>query len=156
MSSFRRRSNRYVVRSKRNSERHIKAGQINLPDAASTYSGYVWTAPAACTVRSIKLDIGMSAPGSNPIANHAIAYALVVVREGYNANALYYPAIEVDMYNPTMDVLISGVVTDTAVEDHKWNSIGRKFKAGDRMALLVKSTADNAFSIFEISFSVLT
>ena len=53
-----------------------------------------------------------------------------------------------------MDVLISGVITDTAVEDHKWNSIGRKLKAGDRLALLVKSTWDNAFSIFELSFSV--
>ena len=156
MSSFRRRSNRYVARPKRNSDRHIKAGQINLPDAASTYSGYVYTAAMAQTVRSIKLDIGMSTPGHSPIANQAIAYALVVVREGYQANGLHYPAIAEDLYSPTMDVLISGVITDTAVEDHKWNSIGRKLKAGDRLALLVKSTWDNAFSIFELSFSVLT
>jgi len=157
MSSFRRRSNRYVARPKRNSERNIKAGQINIPDAASTYSGYVYTAGMAQTVKSIKLDIGMSAPGVDPqISNQAIAYALVVVREGYNANPLSYPAIEVDMYNPTMDVLISGVITDTAVEDHKYNMIGRKLKQGDRLCLLVKSTYANAFCVFEMSFSVLT
>ena len=156
MSSFRRRSARYVVRPKRNAERHIKAGGYALQDANVTYTGYVYTAESAQTVKSIKLDIGMSETGTATMANHAIAYALVVVREGYNANNLNYPAVTDDLYNPTMDVLISGVVTDTAVEDHKWNSIGRKLKQGDRLCLLVRSTAGNAMAIFEMSFSVLT
>ena len=58
------------------------------------------------------------------------SYALVVVREGYNANGLNYPAVADDLYNPTMDVLISGILTDNGVEDHKWNAIGRKLKKG--------------------------
>jgi len=156
MSSFRRRSARYVARPKRNAERHIKASHYGLQDANVTYTGYVYTAESAQTVKSIKLDIGMSETETVTMANHAIAYALVVVREGYNANALNYPAVADDLYNPTMDVLISGVVTDTTVEDHKYNMIGRKLKAGDRLCLLSRSTAGNAMTIFELSFSVLT
>ena len=155
MSSFRRRSNRYVVRPKRNAERHIRAGEISMPAVGTTYTGYVYTAKQAQTVRSIKLDIGLTKQSSE-VTNESVAYALVVVREGYNANGLSYPATEEDLYNPTMDVLISGVITDTAVEDHKWNSIGRKLKEGDRICLLVRSNWNNAFSVFELSFSVLT
>ena len=66
-----------------------------------------------------------------------VPYALVVVREGYNANPLNYPAITDDLYNPTMDVLISGILTDNAVEDSKYNAIGRKLKKGDRICLIV-------------------
>ena len=71
----------------------------------------------------------------------AVPYALVVVREGYNANTLTYPAITDDLYNPTMDVLISGILTDNAVEDHKSNAIGRKLKKGDRICLIVAAPA---------------
>ena len=157
MSSFRsRRSARYVARPKRNAERHIKASNYGLQDANVTYTGYVYTAESAQTVKSIKLDIGMSETGTVTFENHAIAYALVVVREGYNANSLNYPAVADDLYNPTMDVLISGVITDTTVEDHKYNMIGRKLKQGDRLCLLSRSTAGNAMTIFELSFSVLT
>ena len=155
MSSFRRRSNRYVARPKRNAERHIRAGEIYMPDAGTTYTGYVYTASSAQTVRSIKLDIGMANPGPTA-TNEAFAYALVVVREGYNANAISYPATSSDLYNPTMDVLISGVITDSGVEDHKYNSIGRKLKTGDRLCLLVRSAKDTAGGVFEMSFSVLT
>ena len=57
--------------------------------------------------------------------------------EGYNANSIVWPAITTDLYNPTMDVLISGVLTDGGVEDHKYNAIGRKLKTGDRLCLLL-------------------
>ena len=155
MSSFRRRSARYVARPKRNAERHIRAGTIPMLDPEITYTGYVYTAGSAQTVRSIKLDLGLFT-GTDNQANKGCSYALVVVREGYQANALNYPALTTDMYNPTMDVLISGVVTDESVEDHKFNNIGRKLKTGDRICLIVRSISGTALCTFELSFSVLT
>ena len=86
-----------------------------------------------------------------------VPYVLVHVREGYNANTITYPAITTDMYNPTADVLISGILTDNAVEDHKYNMIGRKLKSGDRLALIYYSSASGEVRVqFEINFSVLT
>ena len=154
MSSFRRRSNRYVPRIKRNAERHIRAGKMDLPDYATTYTGYVYTAGSAQTVKSIKLDIGQNA--GTGVSQQGVVYAIVVVREGYQANGLNWPALTTDMYNPTMDVLISGVLTDAAVEDHKWNAIGRKLKAGDRICLIARGTEGASHLNFELSFSVLT
>ena len=92
-------------------------------------------------------------------AQAAVPYALVVVREGYNANTLNYPAITNDLYNPTMDVLISGVLTDGGIEDHKYNSIGRKLKIGDRICLIVYAINTDGSPVelvFEMNFSVLT
>ena len=154
MSSFRRRSNRYVPRIKRNAERHIRGGRMDLPDGAITYTGYVYTAGSAQTVKSIKLDIGQNTGGITP--QTGVVYAIVVVREGYDANGLVWPALTTDLYNPTMDVLISGVLTDSAVEDHKWNAIGRKLKAGDRICLIARGTEGPSHLNFELSFSVLS
>ena len=154
MSSFRRRSARYVVRPKRNSERHIRAGSITMADSALTYTGYVYTAGAAQTIKSIKLDIG--AWQTTGYQSNGAAYAIVVVREGYQANSLNFPALTTDLYNPTMDVLMSGVLTENSTEDHKYNSIGRKLKAGDRICLIVKGMENNSAVMFELSFSVLT
>ena len=66
------------------------------------------------------------------------------VPEGYNANTITYPALTADLYNPTDLVLISGVLTDGTVEDHKSNFIGRKMKAGDRLALIFYSGVQQA------------
>ena len=115
---------------KRNAERVVRAGESTLA-GGTQQTAYTYTADQACTVRSIKLDIGMDTGGL--VAPVVIPYALVVVREGYNANPLNYPAITDDLYNPTMDVLISGILTDNAVEDSKYNAIGRKLKKGDRI-----------------------
>ena len=109
-----------------------------------------------CTVKSIKLDIGMMYAAG---AQAAVPYALVVVREGYNANTLNYPAITNDLYNPTMDVLISGVLTDGGIEDHKYNAIGRKLKIGDRICLIVYAINTDGSPVelvFEMNFSVLS
>ena len=56
-------------------------------------------------------SIGLWSSYSQCTRGEAVAYALVVVREGYNPNQLNWPAVSTDMYNPTMDVLISGVLT---------------------------------------------
>ena len=71
----------------------------------------------------------------------------------------FWPAITTDLYNPTMDVLISGVLTDGGVEDHKYNAIGRKLKTGDRLCLLyyaALNNGSNASVTFEMNFSVLS
>ena len=58
---------------------------------------------------------------------------------------------------PTNLVLISGILTDAAVEDHKYNMIGRKMKKGDRLALIIQNRGEGAQTVsFEISFSVMT
>ena len=68
-----------------------------------------------------------------------------------------YSALVDDMYNPTMNVLISGVITDPVAEDQKHNMAGRKMKAGDRLALIFYNAANIGSEVtFEINFSVLT
>ena len=151
-----RKSRRYVSRPKRNAERVVRAGQSTLT-GGTQQTAYTYTADQACTVRSIKLDIGMDTGGL--VDAVVVPYALVVVREGYNANPLNYPAITDDLYNPTMDVLISGILTDNAVEDSKYNAIGRKLKKGDRICLIVYApagTTANPTVFFEMNFTVLT
>ena len=149
-----RRSNRYVARPKRNSERIIRGGSA-VVEVSPQQAVYTWTAPEACTVKSIKLDMGAV---NMTAALGAVVYALVRVPEGYNVNTLNYPALTEDLYNPTELVLLSGIITDNAVEDHKWNKIGRKMKKGDRIALVVAniSSASQVTVMFELSFSVLT
>ena len=150
-----RKSRRYVSRPKRNSERVVRAGQSAVA-TGTQQTAYTYTATQACTVKSIKLDLGMMYSAG---AQAAVPYALVVVREGYNANTLNYPAITNDLYNPTMDVLISGVLTDGGIEDHKYNNIGRKLKIGDRICLIVYAINTDGSPVevvFEMNFTVLT
>ncbi len=154
MARFRRFRRSYGAKTKRNAERVVRAGQSQLT-SGTQQTAYTYTATQACTVKSIRLDLGMTSVAA---ISTSVPYALVLVREGYNANPLVYPAITDDMYNPTQDVLISGVLTDGSVEDHKFNMIGRKMKKGDRLCLIVYGTGDSGTTIvvFEMNFSVLT
>ena len=150
-----RKSRRYVSRPKRNAERVIRAASSAVT-VGTQQTAYTYTAAQACTVKSIKLDLGMTL---GDVGTTTVPYALVVVREGYDANTLNYPAIGNDLYNPTMDVLISGILTDGGIEDHKYNAIGRKLKKNDRICLIVYASAGSAGAVvvaFEMSFSVLT
>ena len=152
MSSFRRRSyRRYVARPKRNAERIIRGGSSSVASGTQQIA-YTWTAKESCTIKSVRLDLGSGAVAS------IVPYVLVRVPEGYNANTIVYPAVADDMYNPTEMVLISGILTDPTVEDHKSNWIGRKMKAGDRLALIIFNggVGGDAVVSFELSFSVLT
>ena len=152
MFRSRRSSRRYISRPKRNAERVVRGG-VSTIGAGTQQIAYTFTAKEACLARSIKLDVGVTTPGSAT----CIPYVLVLVQEGYNANTITYPAVTDDMYNPTMNVLISGVITDPVTEDHKANMIGRKMKAGDRLALILYNAANIGSDVsFEINFSVLT
>ena len=107
-------------------------------------------------MKSIKLDIG-STNASEDVYNKVQPYVLALVPEGYNANPIAYPALTDDLYNPTSFVLISGILTDAALEDNKYNMLGRKMKKGDRLALIIMNKSDGPHTIsFEISFSVMT
>ena len=113
---------RYVRRSfraKRNAQRVVRGGTSAIATGTQQVA-YTYTAREACVAKSIKLDVGVTVPGSTT----SIPYVLVLVQEGYNANQISYPALTDDMYNPTMNVLISGVITDAATEDHKFNMVG--------------------------------
>ena len=145
-----------VVRPKRNSERILRGG-TSVINPATQQVAYTFLAMDACVVKSIKLDVGKTTGVS--VANaEPLPYVLVHVREGYNANSIGWPAINTDMYNPTGDVLISGVLTNDAVEDHKWNMIGRKIKPSDRLCLIFYNpdTVNSQVVSFEMNFSVLT
>ena len=133
----------------------IRAG-VSAVASYTQQTAYTYTATEACTVKSIKLDLGMTLGAE--MASTNVPYVVVVVREGYNANTISYPAITDDLYNPTMDVLISGILTDGGVEDHKYNAIGRKLKKGDRICLIVHAAgeASTVLVAFEMNFTVLT
>ena len=57
-----RKSRRYVARPKRNAERVVRAGQSTIT-GGTQQTAYTYTADQACTVKSIKLDIGMDSGG---------------------------------------------------------------------------------------------
>ena len=155
MARFRRAS-RGFARPKRNAERILRGG-VSLISGGSTQVAYTYTATQACVVRSFKLDVGCTRGHIEENNNVTIPYVMVHVREGYAANALTYPALTDDMYNPTNDVLISGVLTDSQAEDHKSNMIGRKLKAGDKVALIFRNAVSVETTVeFELNFSVLT
>ena len=150
MARFRRYIRR-SFRSKRNAQRVIRGGSSTIATATQQVA-YTYTAREACVAKNIKLDVGVTTPGSST----GIPYVLVLVQEGYNANQIIYPALTDDMYNPTMNVLISGVITDPSVEDHKFNMVGRKMKPGDRLALIFYNAGSISSDVsFEINFSVL-
>ena len=152
---------RYIRKSfkKRNSDRVIRAGSSKIVGQTQQIA-YTYTAPEACTVKSIKLDVGATTASSTTVPDTvALPYVLVVVPEGYDANAINYPALSDDMYNPTNLVLISGILTDQTSEDHKYNMIGRKLKKGDRLALVFRNPQEAAVGTtvsFEINFSIMT
>ena len=155
MARFRRRSTRGYLGRKRNVDRKLPCGYSDVA-AGTAQTAFTYTATVACTVKSLKLDIGANLVSGTGEA--ALVYALVHVREGYNPQPLNWPVVAGDLYNPTMDVLISGVLTDTALEDHKTNMIGRKLKTGDKLALMVlNGSATSSCRVhFELPFSVLT
>jgi len=154
MPPFSRRFRRAVyARRKRNAERIIRSGVAAVGVGVQS-AVYTYTAAKACVAKNIKLDIGATEQGTTTIG---CPYVLVVVREGYNPNLITYPALTDDLYNPTMDVLISGVLTDSKSEDHKSNFIGRKLKAGDRLCLIVFNSVGSSLAtvMFECSMSIL-
>ena len=154
MPRFTRRFRRAVyARQKRNVERIIRSGSAGIANG-SQQAVYTYTATKACVAKNIKLDIGALETLSKEVA---APYVLVVVREGYNPNPIHWPALTDDVYNPTMDVLISGVLTDNTLEDNKSNYIGRKLKAGDRLCLIVYNTASvsSIGVLFECSMSIV-
>ena len=153
MPPFSRRFRRAVyARRKRNTERIIRSSFATV-NAGTQSAVYTYTAAKACVAKNIKLDFGAIEGTAGDIA---CPYVLVVVREGYNPNNITFPATTNDLYNPTMDVLISGVLTDATSEDHKSNFIGRKLKAGDRLCLIVYNTLSAAVSVmFECSMSIV-
>ncbi len=146
---YRRNYRRANRRTSRPTERIIRADNPVLTTPGATVTSFMYTASEPQTVTKFKLDTGIQGTFTG-----TLAYALVVVPEGYSANPLTYPATSTDLYNPTVNVLISGVLTDTAVEDHKSSSYSRKLKTGDRIALLYNPTAASQVG-YEISFTTI-
>ena len=148
------RSYRPYKKAKRPTERIIRAAQTTVASQTTT-TGYVWTCDTPSTVCQIKLDAGMDRDPCSALQN-TIAYALVYVPEGYNANTLNFPALANDLYNPTKYVFISGVLNSINNEDHKYTRYGRKCSPGDRIALLFyNSDAAAQTAAFESSFTVV-
>ena len=155
MARYYRSYRRPIRKTSRPTNKIIRASNATLP-ARTTSTGYLYTATEPLTVMGIKLDTGAVA-NIDTAAGVTIAYCLVHVREGYNVDNITYPALADDMYNPTNDVILSGVITDSTAEDHKYARIGRKMKPGDRLALLyfLEAATGTATVSFEINFTTL-
>ena len=123
------------VRNKRQTERIIRSNSGSVPSGNTTVA-YIYEAESPVTITNWELDIlNRSTPSTTPTTANLIPYALVIVKQGYNANNITFPALSDDMYNPTKAVVISGVQSGTS-EDHKRSRYSRKLEIGDRVALL--------------------
>jgi len=134
----------------RPTDRTVRAG-TNTATAGTQSTMYMYTATDPCTATRFRLDIGT-------ITELPCVYALVYVPEGYDVNTITYPATTVDLYNPTMNVLISGVITDNQVEDHKSSRYSRKLRIGDRIALILYNPVGNASAVtvnWELNFTTV-
>jgi len=146
------RSRPYRRRS-RPTDRVIQA-QTTTASPVTTVVAYNYLADEPVTATNFRLDIGTSA-NSAPIA-----YALVVVPDGYNANTLTYPtSAPTNFYEPVQNVLISGVISinNNGLEDHKSSRYSRKLKEGDRIALLIYNAYASAAQpvAWEMSFTTV-
>ena len=143
---------RYAYKTKRPTDRIIQAGTATVP-AASQVIGYVFEATDPCTATKFKLDCGLLSSTSA-----GQAYALVYVPHGYNVNNIVYPSVPpANMYEPSQNVLISGVLTNNGTEDQKYCRYGRKMRPGDRIALIFRnSSGQNPEEIgFELNFTTV-
>ena len=146
------RRRRIFKRSSRPTERIVRAGSTGQISTGNQVSAYVYTATDPNTATRFKLDTGFSAS----TAGGPVVYALVYVPEGYNINNIVYPAVTDDIYNPTKNVLLSGVLTDNAIEDHKSTSYSRKMAVGDRIALIYyNASSSQVDASFELSFTTV-
>ena len=149
---YRRRRYTRARKAKRPTDRVIRAGTTGPITPGTQADAYVFEADTPCTTVNFKLDCGANTNSAT------LAYALVYVPEGYNINTINYPAVTDDLYNPTKNVLISGILTDQEMQDHKYSRIGRKMATGDRIALIFYNW--NTISVshqasFELSFTTM-
>ena len=146
------RSRRSAPRAKRPTDRIIQGRTSNV--AGSTeLTIFQWTATVPCTATNFKLDIGSATQDEIQV----FPYVLVHVPQGYGTNSINYPSSpSLQLYEPTKNVLISGVVTDPTTEDHKWCRYGRKCQEGDSIALIIKNPVVTSFECaWELSFTTV-
>lgn len=138
---------RRSYKTKRPSNRIIRAGTAIIDPQAQSV-GYIYEAVDPQTASNFKIDLGIGSPAS------VMPYVLVYIPEGYDATTINYPAVTLDLYNPTKNVLINGVLTSDESEDHKYSRYGRKMAPGDRIALVFLNTKTSIVSVsYQISFS---
>ena len=112
----------------------------------------MWEAEEAGTITNFSLDVGI-------VGQSAVAYCLVYVPEGYDYNDINFPAVTDDLYNPTKNVIISGILNaganDPADDDHKFSRYSRKVVPGDRIALLAYAPTNQSLVNWELNFTVI-
>ena len=148
-------SRNQVIRRRRPTERIVRAGVASLPSQTSTppnVIGYVFTAKENGTVSNFKLENCIISMGTG--TNTTVPYAVVYVPEGYNANNLTWPAVTDDMYNPTKNVLMSGILINSENRDFKSSRYSRKVVPGDRICLIYQGPINNPVTVgFTINFT---
>ena len=154
---MRRYNNNYRRRykTKRPVNRVIQAATTAVPPNSNAV-GYLFTCLDPCTSTRFALDTGLRPPSSSSI--NPVAYALVYVPDGYNVNNITYPTVAgTNMYEPSMNVLISGILTDDTTEDHKFCRYSRKMNTGDRIALIYynSDTTNTVDCSFELNFTTV-
>jgi len=131
----------------------IIQGRTSTVAGSTQVSIFQWTATVPCTVTNFKLDIGSATNDEIQV----FPYVLVHVPQGYGTNTINYPTSpSLQLYEPTKNVLISGVVTDPTLEDHKWSKYSRKCQEGDSIALIIMNPTVTPFSCaWELSFTTV-
>ena len=121
----------------RNNERVIRATSISTGTAGGTIAQVLYTGDVACTVRGFSIKL-MPRTTNAPSPDDRISWAVVLVNEGYDPNNLN-SNIGVDLYNPTRNVLTSGIWSG----QNNWTGgrakYSRKLMKGDRLMLLVRN-----------------
>ncbi len=143
-----------LKRQKRPTDRVIRAGNSSYT-AGNQGTAFNYIAQVPQTATNFQLDIGAAVFGQG--AGAEVVYALVRIPEGYLANNLNYPSTTDDIYNPTKDVLISGILTSNQAEDHKFSKYSRKLAPGDQIALrILNSTGSSTRVMWELSFTYIS
>ena len=136
---------RRIRRSKQPTDRSVRAGGFLV--STSQIVAYTYTATDPCKVCNLSLEIGLD---DNTDANsEKVYYAVVYVPEGYNVNTMQVTDVTQDLYNPTKNIMVVGVLTNDGGGAKKtFSRVSRKMAVGDRIALIINrvnngSTQDN-------------
>ena len=121
----------------RNNERVIRATSISTGTAGGTIAQVLYTGDVACTIRGLSIKL-LPRTTNAPLPDDRIMWAVVLVNEGYEPNTLH-STIGVDLYNPTRNVLTSGVWSGQNNWTYGRAKYSRKLMKGDRIMLLVKN-----------------
>ena len=142
-----RRRRGYRPYARRPSDRFIRAATLTAVGNLVTKQ-ILFLANETGTCSNWRFDIQSETPIVEPIA-----YAVVYYPEGTTPGDITYPALSVDLYNPTKFVLFSGVLGSDN-QDEQYSRYARKFSRGDGVAVIINNTNNEDIPVaFKLSWT---